>query len=305
MRKVRKTFGFYPRRLQVEAGPIKVSTLPEFERIATTVFARDEVEKDWISAPPQQVCDFLSGEVREQPYRSRVFDLPKTHMIEHVDGTCEEHIDFHIWALSFFVGMWLTAAEAGFLDATPVKRGKLVDFVLFGGTLVRAVELAESFWMMNCSEPRNAQRFAASVHALFVAQYPHSLEFEKFMYLYTAIDACYKLATSLRQSRGKRCHPDRIAWMCAEFGIETPEWSKRSVDGGVEVFAIRNDTVHEALFMDAPFGFAPLGDGPHGHLTLEMTALVCRLLVALIGGTDQSYLGSPVNTRQRHSLTLS
>ena len=52
-------------------------------------------------------------------------------------------------------------------------------------------------------------------------------------------------------------------------------------------------------------GFAVLQSGTLGNLTLEMTALVCRLLVALIGGNDTSYLGSPVNTRQRCGLDLS
>ena len=54
--------------------------------------------------------------------------------------------------------------------------------------------------------------------------------------------------------------------------------------------------------MDAPFGFAVQGGV---NLKLEMPALVCRLLVALIGGNDTSYLGSPVNTRQYYRLDLS
>ena len=37
---------------------------------------------------------------------------------------------------------------------------------------------------------------------------------------------------------------------------------------------------------------------------LEMRALVCRLLVALIGGQDRYYLTSNVNARQRLGLTL-
>ena len=88
-----------------------------------------------------------SGTIRERAYASRVFPLPKTHLIKHSAATSEDHLDFHIWALSFFVGMRLTATEAGFLDATPLKPHSLVDFVLLGSSLTRAVELAEDFWM--------------------------------------------------------------------------------------------------------------------------------------------------------------
>lgn len=201
--------------------------------------------------------------------------------------------------------MRLTTTEAGLLDATPVERGKLVDFVLLGASLARAIELAESFWITNRGELRNAQRFIAAVHALFLAPYPQSLQFEELIHLYMAIDARYRLANSLRPLRKKHDHADRIAWVCDEFGSETPEWATQSAGGGVEVAAIRNYALHEALFMDTPLGFAVHRDGNGGNLTLEMSALVGRLLVALIGGNDDSYLGSPVNARQRHGLRLS
>lgn len=54
----------------------------------------------------------------------------------------------------------------GFLDATPIRRGMLVDFVLVGQSLIRALELADLFWTENPPETRNAQRFEAAVHAL-------------------------------------------------------------------------------------------------------------------------------------------
>ena len=58
--------------------------------------------------------------------------------------------------------------------------------------------------------------------------------------------------------------------------------------------------------MDAPLGFAVHKEGSNQNLTLEMSALVCRFLVALIGGGGAAYVRcSPVNTRQRHGLDLS
>ena len=108
-----------------------------------------------------------------------MFGLSKTHLIEHTAATGEEHLDFHLWALSFFMGMRLTATEAGFLDATPLKAGNLVDFVLQGSSLTLAVELADDFWRTNHHDPRRARLFAGAVHALFLAQNPRSPQFER------------------------------------------------------------------------------------------------------------------------------
>ena len=304
MSNTEKAFGFYPKPLRIDSGPIRIETLPRLDEAVDKVLSGEEVDNDWIYAPSQGIRDQKSGQVRKRPYSVRVFGLPQTHTIEHADAEGDKHLEFLVWALSFFVGMRLTTIEAGFLDATPVKPGKLVDFVLPGQSLGKGIELAEKFWTNNRHEPQNAQWFAAAVHALFLGQYPQALEFEQFIYLYTAIDACYRLAAKFRQPTKKKTHAERIEWMCAEFGLKTPDWAKSPVGGEVEVAAIRNDALHEALYVGAPLGFKVHGGGGFGNLPLEMVALVCRLLVALIGGKDRSYVGSAVDTGQREGLSL-
>ena len=307
-----KEFGFYPDPLQIKAGPIMIGALPDLKQITSDVLASDSIEKDWIYAPLQQVRNLMNDQVRECPYTTRVFGLPKTHSIEHIAATSEDHIEFHIWALSFFVGMRLTATEAGFLDATPLKPHRLVDFIPYNSSLTRAVQLAEDFWMTNRHKPYHAKRFVAAVHTLFLSQYPQSLQFERFVLLYMAVDACYALARALHKlSKPKHInHADRIKWMCDQFGIECPGWSDPANPDRSEVANIRNDTLHEALFMGAPLGFAVHGVSTNQshtlekNLPLEMRALVCRLLVALIGGNDAAYIRSPVNDRQRRGLDL-
>ena len=171
-----KEFGFYPDPLHIKAGPVTISPLPDLERTASDVRASSGIENNWFYAPPQQVRHFPSGEIRKCPYTTRRFWLPKTHRIEHAEATNEEHLDFHLWALSFFVGIRLTAAENAFLDATPVKPGRLVDFIPVGSSLTCAVELAENFWNMTRDKPRCAKRFEAAVHALFLSQNPQNLQ---------------------------------------------------------------------------------------------------------------------------------
>ena len=298
-----KTFGFCPEPIKIDAEVVRICPLREHETIVNRVLACDRIHKDWIYAPAEQIGNGNQGLACTLPYSARVFSLPKTHRIEHDTAIEKEHVEFHVWALSLFLGIRLTMIEAGYLDATPIKIGKLVDFVLLENSVTRAVELAEQFWIKNSSQRKNVKLFVAAVHCLFLGKYPQSLQFERFIYLYTAIDACFRLGTSLKRETKYIPHSDRIDWMCNQFRLKLPDWAKRPVGGDAEVTAIRNPTLHEALFMDEPLGYAIHGQGTHVNLTHEMGALVCRLLVALIGG-NASYLGSGVDSMQRQGLKL-
>ena len=325
----KQEFGFYPRQLLIDAGPVTVRSLPELERTASDVLARDAIEDDWIFAPPRQAVDILTGMVRSSPHPARVFALPRTHWMEHAECEGEDHLEFLLWALSFFVGMRLTASEAGFLDSTPVKPGKLVDFILPPRRLTRndsrslrayeqvdltshsehltsAVDLAERFWQNSGSA--GGRHFAAAAHALFIGQNPLHLEFERFLYLYVAIDACYRLTRLLHPTKGRPRPGGRIKWMCEHLGVTLPMWADPAQAGhhrkGPEVTAVRNAALHEGLFMGAPLGFGPLKNGLTKNITLEMRALACRLLVALIGGRHADYVRTPVDTRGTFRLDL-
>jgi hypothetical protein len=299
----RLEFGYHPGPLRLHAGPVTVDPLPEIAKTVADIESNEGIENDWIYAPPQQVRIFGGG-IHTLPYAARVFGLPKTHVIEHAAPECNDQLTFHLWALSFFTGMRLTATEAGFVDVTPIKPGKLTDFAPLGRSLVNAVELAEAFWAANRSEPQRVRLVAAAIHALFLGQNPRLLQFEQFMLLYTALDACFALATSIHTAPKKLPHAQRVMWMCGLFGMPTPAWADPATPTGPAVAILRNAAFHEALFMGEPLGFRLHGVGTNQNLTLEMRALICRFLVALLGGNRADYVRSPVNTRQRHGLDL-
>src|SRR5438270_14086095 len=122
-------FGFYPHRLDVVAGDVTIKTLDNLETIVEELMQNDGVAGDWVYAPPQEVKGFTPGVVRVMPYASRIFGLPHTHAIVHATSNDPEHLSFLIWILGFILGVRLTDTEAGFLDATPITRGKLHDIV--------------------------------------------------------------------------------------------------------------------------------------------------------------------------------
>jgi hypothetical protein len=238
------------------------------------------------------------------PRFHRVFALPRTHDIAHETDANPKHMDFLMWVLSLVTGMRLTTTEAGFLDATPIEPADLVDFRALRRDMEAALALAEQFWANNCAEPDRALQFGAAVHAMFISHAPQALQFERFIYLYTALDACYELARSLAGSPRRLRHPERVPWLCSNFGVPQPVWADAAGANQSEISAIRNDALHEALYMGQPLGFAMHGVGSGQNLVREMRALTCRLLIALLGAVDNSYVRSPVTSRQIHALDL-
>jgi hypothetical protein len=195
--------------------------------------------------------------------------------------------------------MVLTATEAGFVDATPLKSGSLVDIHVTRGNLARAIELSEGFWIANRGVPDRAKLIVGAINALFLGQNPLRFQFEAFILSYTALDACFALASSLRGlPRTHVSHGQRVTWMCALLKIPVPPWA-----ANLELVGLRNATLHEALFAGEPLGFAIHRTEPGLNFVHEMQALVCRLLVGLLGA-EASYVRSPVNTRQIYGLDL-
>lgn len=290
-------FGWCPDPLDFAIGDITVATLTNLDTRVAGVRENGGVYGDWIYAPLQKVKVMGRG-LQDRPYASRIFGLPKTHSLSHAAADGPEHLEFLVWALSFFIGMRLTTTEVGFLDATPIRKRALVDFVLSPREYGRALAYADAFWHFNKACPVSARRWIAAVHALFIAHYPQALQFERFIYLYSALDACFALAKdSYSVPKGGILHDRRVSWMCGLFKMPVPAWADTST-GRSPVSVIRNATLHESLFMDAPLGFALHGVGTNQNLTLEMQAMVCRFLVALIGDPGADYVRSPVTTHQ-------
>jgi hypothetical protein len=296
-------FGYHPWPLAVTADLVAIEPLPELDKTVAAMGASEGVYGDWIYAPPERVR-WMGESVAERPYPSRIFGLPKTHRITHAAPENDDHLVFHIWVLSFFTGMRLTATEVGYVDATPLKPGKLVDFVLMNSTMENALMLAESFWTKHQMEPQRAKLVAAAIHALFLGQSPIALQFERFLMLYTALDACFALAKSIHRPVGTIRHAKRVKWMCEKFKMPVPDWADNGTPHASELAVLRNASIHEALFMGQPLGFALHGVGTNLNLTCEMQALICRLIVALLGAASAEYIRSPANTYQCHGLKL-
>jgi hypothetical protein len=193
----------------------------------------------------------------------------------------------------------MSTTEAGFLDATPIKPRPLGDISTGGRSLERAMSAANRFWLDHEREPKAAKTLSAAIHSWMLSQYPKHLSFERFNYLYIAIDACYRtLRIKDPQAPDCKTHGQRLRHLSQRLQCVTPVW----ID---DVVKTRNNALHEGLFFDEPLGFRVFGhDGTHHDrgIPLEIEKLVSRFIVALLGVQDSRYIGSAVNDRMKQSL---
>lgn len=300
-------FGYYPVRCEIDAEEFSIRTLTDHDETVSLIEGEENLISDWLYPGAHKRLDFMSGKIQSLPYSGRIFGLPKTHILTLHKDCCRAKLDFVVWCISFFVGMRLTTTEAGFLDATPTKPCKLVDFSLRKESLGDAVQISLNFFKREHKDQLATKRVAAIIHALYLAQYPQNLPFESFQYLYMALDSCFKLLAVKEGPKLRVPHSDRIHWMCEKFSIDTPEWASRQ-SGESEVANVRNNAIHEALFFGEPLGFSIYGGNDTGYgsqnVILQMRALTCRLLVAILGQSQSRYVRSPINNRIKQSLDL-
>lgn len=301
-------FGYYPKNIDIVTDRFSVKTLPNLQEIVTSVSQDPNVHNGWIYPGTQENID-SSGLITLRPYNVRIFGMCKTHILTLHKSSNNDELDFIVWCLSFFTGMRLTTSEAGFLDATTIKPGKLVDFVLNYSSLEDVINLALDYLEIERNNIRATKRIIAIIHSLFLAQSPQYLSFERFQYLYMSIDSCYKLVESKSDSKPNRTlsHAERVQWMCEKFNIPVPDWAA-FIGKSSQISRVRNDTIHEALFFDEPLGFSIYGGNQSStnqtNVILQMQHLICRLLVALLGKPETEYVRSRVDDRQKKGLNL-
>jgi len=299
-------FGFYPLRLDTDYRDFRIRTRDDFGSSVKAVRSEPFVEGDWIYSPPREVHAFGTSSTKVLPYPSRVFGLPKTHTLGHKTDD-PVRLCFLIWCFGFFVGMRMSDQEAGFLDATPIKPGVSNDIVWFGDSLMIALATADDFFTASATAPKVARTIRAAMHSYLASDVPTLLDYERFIHLYTAIDACYAAHGIIASQRKTRVlHAERIAYLCEELGLPVPWWADRN---SAFVAKERNETLHEGLFFGESWGFSICGGKQHNDpkqhmLLLEMQKLTCRVVIALLGVQAREYLTSSVSDRQRHRLRL-
>lgn len=299
-------FGFYPVKLDVDYRDLEIKTRDDFDCNVETVYAAPFVAGDWIYSPPQERHEFIENSVTVLPYPCRVFGLPKTHTLSHPSND-PVRLRFLAWCFGFFVGMRMSDQEAGYLDATPIKPGVSNDIVWGNGSLMSALGTANDFFTMHASAPKIELTLRAAIHSYLASDVPTLLDYERFIHLYTAIDACFAVRVLVKGQPAMRVsHSERIAQLCDDFHLPVPWWADRD---SAYVAKQRNEALHEGLFFGEPWGFSIFGGKQHSEpkqsmLLLELQKLTCRIVMAQLGIEAREYLTASVSDRQRHCIRL-
>lgn len=286
-------FGYWPKQLFAYGPGWSISTLPNLNEEITYISSHPGVHNRWI---------FPTYGVDIQSYGtpSRLFNMPKTHLFAH-ESNDPDRLKFLIWVLSFFFGIRLSSEASSFLDATPIEMGIFVDF-LPHVSVESAVALGEAFWSRTAAEPIQRKRLCAALHALFLARGPQLLQFEKFTYHYSALDAAYRI---LHPAKPDIPHSKRIEWMCTEIRIPIPSWATvNPAQKDPEISKLRNDASHEALYAGEPLGFAVEPMSNERNLSLELGHLMCRILAHILQVPDRTYIEMPTDAYGMHSMKL-
>lgn len=312
LKQTRIEISYYPVACNFENAQFSFNCLPDFAKVVEDINTSPYVHNHWIYCPQGQQINIFD-KAKLLPYSPRVFDLPKTHVLIINDDLVDEEVDFLLWYLSFFTGMRLTNKKYGFLDATPIKPYELVHFNLshcdLSDIISNALTYIEEIKLSQLSKEQYIQRLkqiGAAIHCLFMAQYPQNMCFERFQYLYAAMDACFNIL-KVNEPKTYQPHAQRIEWMCEKLGIATPSWavckakseSSKKLESPLSL--LRNFTVHEGLFFDQPLGFATVQenylDVETEKLSFHMGNLICRFLVAIMIGSDNEYMNTSIEAR--------
>lgn len=300
-------FGFLTEPVHIGWSAGQIAPSPDHQSIVDAMSGHDRVYDGWCY-PPLAPVPRVSNESAQPPGMPLSFTVPATHVLRlESEHASRPFAEFVIALLGMLKGQRLIPEGWQHFYKAPLGR-KLNDFYADNREITRALNTATEFW----SRVRDAdirQLVFGGIHwHLFAQLYEH--DFERFNAQYTVLDTCYKIAIQTRGDYGRNRkkanhrHADRASSLCQELCVPEPDWAvprKESSGGLCDLSQRRNALVHEALYGGYPIGFAH--PQTHQSMELELTCLVARLLLRLLG-IENEYTRSRCNTRQTHGFAF-
>jgi hypothetical protein len=295
-------FGFLPDRLDIEGAGYAVSTTADFEARRAAVLNSCRVADHWYYPPLVERFSVNPPPAAPPLTYQTPFQLPSTHTLALTDD--DEHLA--LWLISILgviKGYPLKLSKHGHIHRAVVSGGLLTDIGhLYDRECIRVLDAAYTFW--NQETDHRSQAFAAIHWFLLARVYPY--EFERFVGLYAAFDACYGVlqAMEIAENVG-RTHYLKPQKLCEALKIaEVPAWAtiEKDDDGKFcQLSRLRNALMHDAVYRGEPVGWRPSTEV--GNLELEFRGLILRAIIALLR-VDCSYTSASVTSGAAQGLGL-
>lgn len=290
-------FGFLPEAAHIswDEGACCIEPLPEHSQLVTQMLSHPQVLDGWCYPPVRPINANV-----QTPLVPQGFALPASHQISLAsDDADDEQANFLIALFGMLKGRRLQRPEWQHFYKASID-SKLADFYATDTEIVRALDIATSFWRQHTEPEIRKLAFGALHWHLFAQLYEH--EFERFNAQYMALDACYKLATKTRNRFESPSHATRAGALCDLLNMPPPSWAVcLSGQTKCALSERRNALVHEAIYAGLPVGFVHPAD--QGAMERELTGLVARILLHLLG-IDNEYTRSECTTRAMIGFTF-
>lgn len=191
--------------------------------------------------------------------RSKIFGRQEANcVISNIES--EEHGRFLVQCLSFLYGQKLFTRPCEYIESVRLKRD-CFGLGLNNESIKNGLIYCNKKWNEISSFPdKNEQlkmkkRLFGIIHLLFMSYSDKALQFEKFMYLYIAIDACFRHLVKIGNIKDDNIkYAKRIDKIFEVSGI-----GFSTAINKINFISIRTDLFHEGLFLDEPLGYRAKG----------------------------------------------
>jgi hypothetical protein len=259
----RYAFGWLSDPLEVADASFEIVVAQRFEEAVAIVRAAPTFTDSWFY-PPSAATEGIQLPAGR-------FQLPSTHFITTLSRPYDPKFgEFLTLALGFLLGLRLTIEGIGHLIRTPTQRGKLVNFWSSKSDLLHGLAAITAFW--DASDPQGRKLAFAAIHWYLTAQ-SYQRQYDEFIWQYAVLDNLHRV-TWHKSATYRRCcpneyggHGQRPPCLSAEYGLPLPPIFTDTNTPAGGLIQLRNQLVHEALWVGEPLGYATDISAAHEMLT--------------------------------------
>jgi hypothetical protein len=285
-------FGFLIGAKTVNAAGILIEPLAEYPDILTEFYETARVSDGWVYGREFQRSKTAAEKERFKNSAPKAtepfFRLGSTHQVTSRDLD-EDQLRFVILSYGFLNGLYLAPESYACLRKVPYREGKLTGVMLVGADYEIGLGKIRQFLSKHNKNGIDAMK--AILHWFLVGQ-SYEFEWDRFDAQYKVLDGIFKLSGVPNTAHSRR--PEELVKYWSRHGILLPSWAKIDNTGKSQLGRLRNALSHEAVYAEAPIGYAY----PQENYDLEFVSLNVKLIAALFE-IESPYLCSEPNDRSQ------
>jgi len=171
----------------------------------------------------------------------------------------EEHGQFMVQCLSFLYGQKLFTKSNEYVDSVRLMRDNW-GLLISNESIEKGLTYCNMLWddithnKAEVDASRVKKRIFGIIHLLFMSTSNKILQFERFMFLYIAIDACFKHFLEMNiitKQKRNIPHKERVKYISEITGVKFSDQITEEF-----FYNIRNDVFHEGIYLEEPLGYS-------------------------------------------------